>query len=171
MIYYLSLGSNMGDREDHLRKAVSFLRSIGDIKKISSVYETTPVSMNHGYDNFYNIVICIEIKLIPDILLSKIKRFEESMGRNIEDSHNLPRKIDIDILMADDMVLNEKDLVIPHKEMVNRAFVLIPLNEIAPGLVHPVSSKTIRDLLKKLKTDETVIEIKDFYLCWTIFEC
>ena len=165
MIYYLSLGSNMGDREDHLRKAVSFLRSIGDIKKISSVYETTPVSMNRGYDNFYNIVICIEIKLIPDILLSKVKRFEKSMGRNIEDSHNLPRKIDIDILMAGDMVLNERDLVIPHKEMVNRAFVLIPLNEIAPALVHPVSSKTIRDLLKKLKTDETVIEIKDFYLC------
>jgi len=164
MIYYLSLGSNMGDRKDQLRKAVSFLKSIGDIKKISSVYETTPVSMSHGYGNFYNIAICIEIKLIPDILLSKIKRFEESTGRNTKDSHNLPRKIDIDILMVEDMVLNEKDLVIPHKEMVNRAFVLIPLNEIAPGLVHPVSFKTIRYLLKKLKTDETVIKIKDLYL-------
>ena len=164
MIYYLSLGSNMGDRENNLRKAVSFLRSIGDIKKISSVYETTPVSMNHGYDNFYNIVICMKIWLTPDILLSKIKRFEESMGRNIEDSHNLPRKIDIDILMADDMIFNEKDLVIPHKEMVNRTFVLIPLNEIAPGLKHPVYSKTVRDLLKRLKTDETIIKIKDLCL-------
>ena len=98
------------------------------------------------------------------MLLLKIKRFEESMGRNIEDSHNQPRKIDVDILMADDMVLNEKDLVIPHKEMVNRAFVLIPLHEIAPDLVHPVSSKTIRDLLKKLKTDETIIKIKGLCL-------
>ena len=164
MIYYLSLGSNIGNRKDNLRKAVSFLRSIGNIKKISSVYETTPVLMSSEAANFYNLVICMKIELVPGVLLSNIKRFEESMGRDIKNSHNLSRKIDIDILLAEDLVLNEHNLIIPHKEMVDRAFILIPLNEIAPGLKHPVSSKTVRDLLKRLKTDETIIKIKDLCL-------
>ena len=106
MKYYMSLGSNLGNRKNNLQKAISFLRKKGKISKISSVYETEPVSMNISAKKFLNLVLSIESTLDPFKLLSKIKEFEKKMGRNLENSKNKPRTIDIDILIAGNQILN-----------------------------------------------------------------
>ena len=152
MIYYLSLGSNQGDKAANITNAVDFLQGIGDIEAVSSLYETEPVEMETGNENFYNLVLCIQIpsSLSPVDLLREIKEYERRMGRDIAHSHHLPRTIDIDILLAGDRVINTPELVIPHQEMTKRAFVLIPLHEIAPGVVHPVLKKPIKKILDQL---------------------
>ncbi|MCK5055731.1 MAG: 2-amino-4-hydroxy-6-hydroxymethyldihydropteridine diphosphokinase [Candidatus Aminicenantes bacterium] len=151
MNYYLSIGSNMGERKTNLDAAISFLKGIGEILRISSIYETAPLGMAPGTENFYNLVLVLKSTISPPGLLKKIKEFEKSMGRDISNSHKRPRVIDIDILLAGDVILNEKDLVIPHHEMHKRAFVLIPLAEIAPTLVHPLLRKPVKDLLQNLE--------------------
>ncbi len=149
--YYLGLGSNLGDRNINLGKAVAFLKTIGDVEQVSSAYETEPVGMAPGTENFYNQVISMKSQLAPELLLSRIKEFEMSMGRDLAHSHNWPRTIDIDILLAGDTVLNQGNLVIPHPEMHKRVFVLLPLAEIAPELMHPILKKSIKEILCQLK--------------------
>jgi 2-amino-4-hydroxy-6-hydroxymethyldihydropteridine diphosphokinase len=162
MIYYLSLGSNQGDKLDNINKAIDFLQGTGEIKEVSSLYETGPVGMEPGTENFYNLVLCIRIPSVksPVDLLREIKRFEGRMGRDIAHSHHLPRSIDIDILLAGDRVINTEELVIPHQEMTKRAFVLIPLNEIAPGVVHPVLKQPIKEILEQLPVKYQVDRVK-----------
>jgi 2-amino-4-hydroxy-6-hydroxymethyldihydropteridine diphosphokinase len=152
MIYYLSLGSNQGDKTANINKAIDFLQGIGDIQELSSLYKTEPVGMETEAENFYNLVLCMQIPslLSPVDLLREIKEFERRMGRDIAHSHNLPRIIDIDILLAGDRVINTEELVVPHQEMTKRAFVLIPLHEIAPGVVHPVLKKPVNEILHQL---------------------
>ncbi|UCH95020.1 MAG: 2-amino-4-hydroxy-6-hydroxymethyldihydropteridine diphosphokinase [Candidatus Aminicenantes bacterium] len=150
MIYYLSLGSNVGDKAANIKKAIDFLQGIGDILEVSFLYETEPVGMKNNAGDFYNLVLGVRTSLAPVDLLLQIKEFEKHMGRDIAYSHNLPRTIDIDILLAGDQVINSEELVIPHKEMTKRAFVLIPLNEIAPEVVHPVLKKPIKEILEQL---------------------
>ena len=164
MLYYLSLGSNIGSRKIYLQQAIVFLKKAGNILKISSVYETEPVSMNVPSKKFLNVVLSIEYPLDPLKLLSKIKKFEREMGRNLINSHNKPRTIDIDILMAGDLILNTEKLTIPHREMTRRAFVLIPLNEIAPELIHPVEKIPIKKILNNLKNQKRVLKINHFVL-------
>jgi len=98
MIYYLSLGSNQGDKTANITEAIDFLQGIGEIEEVSSLYETEPVGMETGTGNFYNLVLCMQIpsSLSPIDLLREIKGFERRMGRDIAHSHNLPRIIDID---------------------------------------------------------------------------
>jgi 2-amino-4-hydroxy-6-hydroxymethyldihydropteridine diphosphokinase len=151
MDYYLSMGSNMGKRKANLDAAISFLKGIGEILKVSSIYETVPVDMPPGSDNFYNQVLGLKSTVLPIGLLKEIKKFEKSMGRDMRHSHKRPRTIDIDILLAGDVILDEKNLVIPHREMHKRAFVLVPLTEIAPTLLHPLLKKPVKDLLQNLK--------------------
>jgi 2-amino-4-hydroxy-6-hydroxymethyldihydropteridine diphosphokinase len=162
MICYLSLGSNQGDKTANINKAIDFLQGLGDIEKVSSLYETEPVGMETGAENFYNLVLCMQIpsSLLPVDLLREIKRFEKRMGRDIAHSHNLPRTIDIDILLAGDRVINTKELVIPHQEMTKRAFVLIPLNEIAPEVVHPVLNKPLKEILERLPAKYKMYNVK-----------
>lgn len=152
MIYYLSLGTNQGDKITNINKAIDFLRGIGDIEEVSSLYETEPVGMGTGIENFYNLVLYMQIpsSLSPFDLLREIKEFERRMGRDIAHSHYLPRTIDIDILLAGEQVINTEELVIPHQEMTKRAFVLIPLNEIAPEVVHPLLKKPVKKILQQL---------------------
>jgi 2-amino-4-hydroxy-6-hydroxymethyldihydropteridine diphosphokinase len=161
-LFYLSLGSNQGDKIANINKAIDFLQGIGIIEEVSSLYETEPVGMEAGTGNFYNLVLCVQIpsSLSPVDLLREIKEFERRMGRNIAHSHNLPRIIDIDILLAGDRVINTEELVIPHQEMTKRAFVLIPLSEIAPEVVHPVLNKSIKELLHQLPAKNKMPRVK-----------
>lgn len=136
-IAYLSLGSNLGDRLKQLRDAARLIESFKGIKieKISSVYETEPVG-NVPQENFYNLVIKIKTDLLPYRLLEIAQIVERQFGRKREARWG-PRTLDIDILLYDSVVINEKDLIIPHPEMCNRAFVLVPLLEIEPDLKMP----------------------------------
>jgi 2-amino-4-hydroxy-6-hydroxymethyldihydropteridine diphosphokinase/dihydroneopterin aldolase/2-amino-4-hydroxy-6-hydroxymethyldihydropteridine diphosphokinase len=149
MLYYLALGSNMGDRLAHIRQAIAFLKTIGTVSKISSIYETSPVGMAPGVGNFYNLVLSFRGDLSPHDLLETVKDFEKRMGRDITDSHHKPRTIDIDILLAEDRIIDSETLTIPHKKMHRRAFVLVPLNEIAPDVIHPVLKKKIKECLRR----------------------
>ena len=157
MLYYLALGSNMGDRLSNIRRATAFLKTIGTVLKVSSIYETLPVAMAPGAENFYNLVLCLDSHLSPHDLLKAAKEFEKKMGRDVTSptaSHNKPRTMDIDILLAGDRVIDTRELAIPHKEMHNREFVLVPLNEIAPAAIHPVLKQRITEILSRLKTPE-----------------
>ena len=154
-IIYLSLGSNLGDRLFNLRTAISLLPP--NIKPLaqSSIYETAP----WGYTdqpNFLNLVIKANTALDPQSLLTFINDIEVSMGRQ-ETFRFGPRLIDLDILFYDDLVLDLPELTIPHPRLTERAFVLVPLVEIAPDLLHPVLGKTIHQLKPSL--DNTGIKI------------
>lgn len=150
MRYYLALGSNMGDRLSNMQRATAFLKTIGTVLKVSSIYETFPVAMAPGAGNFYNQVLCLDSDLSPHDLLKAAKEFEKSMGRDVTTpaaSHNKPRTMDIDILLAEDRIIDTEDLTVPHKEMHRRDFVLVPFNEIAAGVIHPVLKQSIAEIL------------------------
>jgi 2-amino-4-hydroxy-6-hydroxymethyldihydropteridine diphosphokinase len=159
MKYYLSLGSNLGDKKANLIAAITFLKGVGKINNISSLYKTSPVKMPENSGVFFNLVLEMQTKYTPEKFLSMIKKFEKKSGRKRRKQGYESRVIDIDILLADLAIKKKKRVVIPHPEMVNRAFVLIPLNEIAPNLVHPVLNKSIKEILIDLKSSETVVKI------------
>ncbi|MFC2002584.1 2-amino-4-hydroxy-6-hydroxymethyldihydropteridine diphosphokinase [Chloroflexota bacterium] len=146
---YLSLGSNMGNRQDNLNWALDLLSQRLRVEKVSSVYDTEPVG-NINQPRFLNLVCEAYTRLAPAGLLTLAKTIEVKLGR--VGRSNAPRPIDIDILLHGDQVIETPELVIPHPRLQERAFVLIPLAEIAPDLVHPVSGKTIEELKKALAT-------------------
>lgn len=156
MKYVLSLGSNKGDRYQFIKSGVKFLSGLGTILSESSIYETSPVGMGDNAGSFLNSAIILDSGLKPDILLTQIKKFEQNAGRDLKHSHLQPREIDIDILFAGDLMINTPFLTIPHREIVNRKFILEPLNEIIPEYKHPVSGISIRELLNSLISDEKV---------------
>jgi 2-amino-4-hydroxy-6-hydroxymethyldihydropteridine diphosphokinase len=151
---YLSLGSNVGDRDANLRDAIRRLEAVGSIVAVSSFYETEPVEFT-AQDWFLNCVVRLETERTPLDLLKSILEIEQSMGRRR--MHNKgPRNIDIDILLFDDSVVNATDLTIPHPAMHQRRFVLAPLAEIAPNLEHPVMHKTAKELLEALPVGQAI---------------
>lgn len=142
---YLALGSNLGNRKENLKEAIAALSPQLDVKAKSHVYETPP----WGYENqqkFYNQVLKAQTYLEPEPLLKHLKRLETALGRKVS-FQNGPRLIDIDILLYDDLVLNTPLLTIPHPRMHERAFVLLPMMDIAPDLVHPVAKKSVREMV------------------------
>jgi GTP cyclohydrolase IV len=145
---YLALGSNIENRQDYLAAAIARLREVIDLHSISSIYETEPV----GYleqPSFLNMVCSGETDLSPHELLKYVKELESSSGRR-PTFRNGPRTIDIDILLYDQLKIEQEDLVIPHPRMSTRAFVLVPLAEIAPAIREPASGQTIQALLAKV---------------------
>ncbi len=155
---YLSLGSNIGDRKKNIAEAIDSLEKAGiRIKKKSALYETEPVGIKEQ-ENFYNMCLAAETELEPEDLLKKIKEIEAKIGR-LPSQRWGPRIIDIDILFYNNIIFENEDLKIPHPEILNRKFVLIPMAEIAGDYVHPVINSKIKDILKNSNLIEKVIKI------------
>lgn len=135
----------MGNREEHLRTAIERLRAVVNVLRISPVYETDPVDFTEQR-RFLNLVLEAETDLFPMQLLARTVRVERELGR-VRTVDKGPRTIDIDILLYGKAVVRSGCLEIPHPRMTERRFVLAPLADLAPDLRHPVSRKTIRELL------------------------
>ena len=148
---YLSLGSNLGNRQDNLNKALELLSQRLKVEKVSSTYDTEPVG-NIEQPRFLNLACQVYTTLAPMELLALAIGIELKLGRTLGRA-NAPRPIDIDILLYGDQVIETPELVIPHPRLTERAFVLIPLAEIAPDLVHPVNGKTVKELMKAATTE------------------
>jgi 2-amino-4-hydroxy-6-hydroxymethyldihydropteridine diphosphokinase len=156
---YISAGSNIGERKTNLEFALSALARQTPVRKVSSFFETEPV----GYRNqawFLNIAVEIETRLDPIDLLHLCNRIEESCGR-VRTFPNAPRTLDLDILLYDDLVMSEEVLTIPHPHLAERRFVLEPLAQIAPDLLHPVLKKSIRSLLEECPDNSGVKLLRD----------
>jgi len=142
---YLALGTNLEDRAANLKEAIASLTPQMVLKAKSHVYETPP----WGYEDqpkFLNQVVMVQTYLEPEQLLKHIKRLEVALGRKAS-FPNGPRLIDIDILFYDDLVLNTSILTIPHPRLQERGFVLLPLMDIAPDLVHPETKKSVSEMV------------------------
>lgn len=153
-IVYLALGSNLGDRQENLKQAISSLTPQMTVKAKSHVYETPP----WGYADqpkFLNQVVKAETYLEPEPLLKHLKRLEVALGRQTT-FQNGPRLIDIDLLFFDELVLNTPILTLPHPRLHERGFVLLPMMDIAPDLFHPVIQKSIRELAASSNLDGIV---------------
>ncbi len=157
-LVYLSLGSNVGDREAQLRDAVARLGAAGRVVALSSVYETEPVELT-GQPWFLNCAVALETEKSPEELMTAILDIEQEMGRR-RVLRKGPRSIDIDILLFGGTIMDSTELTIPHPAMHQRRFVLEPLAEIAPELQHPVLKKTIRELLDALPPGQAVRRVQ-----------
>jgi 2-amino-4-hydroxy-6-hydroxymethyldihydropteridine diphosphokinase len=158
-VAYLCLGSNLGEREENLDQALTLLSLKVNLDKVSSIYETEPVPIQNRDKEqplFLNLVCRITTNLPPEELLHFAKEIETRIGRVPSEQINSPRPIDIDILFYDNKIMETQNLTIPHPRLKDRAFVLIPLAEIAPALVHPKLDKNIAQLANDVKGQKGV---------------
>lgn len=153
---YLSLGSNLGDREANLREAIAHLGALGKVSRVSALYETEPVEVSGQQPWFLNCAAAVETELTPLEFLKRLLAIELAMGRKRTEPKG-PRTIDMDIIFFGDEVLDTKELSLPHPAMQHRRFVLEPLAEIAPEARHPVLRRTVRELLNSLPADSGAI--------------
>jgi 2-amino-4-hydroxy-6-hydroxymethyldihydropteridine diphosphokinase len=147
---YLALGSNLGDRSANLRTALAALPPKVKVQTLSPIYETPPWGVT-DQPAFLNMVLRGKTRLTPTNLLKYVKSLETSLGR-LPTIRYGPRLIDIDILFYDDLVLDTPELILPHPRLHERAFVLVPLADLAPALVHPRLGKPVRELLRAVDT-------------------
>lgn len=153
---FIITGGNLGDKKKNLEYAAKQVESkVGHIVQQSSIYESESWGIT-DQPTFYNQVLAVQTTLFPEEIMQLLLKIEEEMGRK-RTIKNASRIIDIDILFFNNEVLQSKNVEIPHKEIPNRRFVLAPLNEIAPGHIHPVLNKSIHELLAECKDD---LEVK-----------
>jgi 2-amino-4-hydroxy-6-hydroxymethyldihydropteridine diphosphokinase len=155
----IALGANLGDRLATLTDSVRQIGRLGSIVAVSSLYDTEPV----GYSDqprYLNGVLLLETGLEPDELLDALQRIEHDLGR-VRSFRNAPRTLDLDLLFHGNRVMQTDRLTVPHPRLHERAFVLVPLSELAPDLVHPVLGKPIRELLKALPDHGGVVPSED----------
>jgi 2-amino-4-hydroxy-6-hydroxymethyldihydropteridine diphosphokinase len=151
-VAYVALGSNMGDRQAHLERALKLIAEIKEtvVKKTSKFKSTQPEGVSEGQEDYLNGVTCLETELGPIDLLEKLQIIERKMGR-MQKGNKASRPIDLDILIYDnDVIIKGKTLTIPHSRLHERRFVLEPLADLAPDWVHPVAKKTASKLLEDL---------------------
>jgi 2-amino-4-hydroxy-6-hydroxymethyldihydropteridine diphosphokinase len=158
-IVYLSLGSNLGDRQANLQAAIRALGKLGEVRAVSSFYETEPVEMARQ-PWFLNCAVGLETELMPRQLLAALLGIERQMGRQRRLPKG-PRIIDIDILLFGNSLVETRGLTIPHPAMHERRFVLEPLAEIAPEARHPALKKTVSELKNALPPGAAVKKTSD----------
>ena len=158
---YLSIGSNIGNSLQNIQNAVNLIAiNIGAIITVSSVYKTA--SWGFKGKDFLNICLRLSTNLQPEVLLEKLLKIEQELGRVRDNSKSYKdRIIDIDILLFDDEIIFSKKLIVPHKSMLDRKFVMVPLAEIAPNLKHPINKKTTLINLQEICKDNAAIEKLD----------
>ncbi len=152
---YIELGSNLGDRLQLITKATELLEDLCDPVSVSSIYETDPVDMVSEHP-FLNMVIAADTLLDPSEFLAQLKKIEERLGRK-PNTHHQDRPIDCDILLYEGLIYRNSMVTIPHPQMDQRRFVLVPFAEIAPNVIHPLRRLTIRELLEQC-TDRHRVE-------------
>jgi 2-amino-4-hydroxy-6-hydroxymethyldihydropteridine diphosphokinase len=156
---YLSLGSNQGDKQKNIQAAVNQIsEKVGHVTKVSSIYKTH--SLGFEGNDFFNICIEIATSLNPESLIKNVLQIETELGRKRTDTLNYQNRIiDIDVLLFDDDILFYDDLKVPHPRMLERKFVLVPLAEIAPDIIHPIVKKTILICLQNCNDNSEIIKI------------
>ena len=145
---YLGLGTNLGDKEQNLRMSIKKIEErIGNVVSLSAFYATAPWGFS-SENSFLNAAVCVETTLLPLQVLEETQRIERELGRTEKSVNGLyaDRLIDIDLLLYDDRVMDAEGLILPHPLMTERRFVMEPLSEIAPDVVHPVLHKTTKEL-------------------------
>ena len=148
---YIGLGSNIGDRVRYLVDATDAFRELGNITAQSNVYETEPFGVPSPQNPYLNMVISLETVLVPGVLLHRLRLIETRLNR-VRYGRNEPRTIDLDILFYGDQTIDSPALSIPHPRLHERAFVLVPLSEIAPDFWHPTLERSVRELGAEVPT-------------------
>lgn len=150
-VAYIGLGTNLGDRIANLKSALDALDSLGVLIAASSVYETEPVDVDDIQPSYLNMTVALETRLSPHALLRELLEIERVNGR-VRKRQNEARTLDLDILLMGDLILNTDELTVPHPRTHERAFVMVPLAEIAPDAVHPILERTASEIAANLDT-------------------
>jgi len=154
---FISIGSNLGDKEAYCRKAAEEMASFSDIVKLSSLYETEPVE-NQDQPNFINAAIQISTELSPHELLKVLNGIENKLGRVRQEKRG-PRTMDLDIIFYGNLIVEDDDLIIPHPRAHIRKFVLVPVCEIDPELIYPGLGVTLIEVLQQIADSEKVVKL------------
>jgi 2-amino-4-hydroxy-6-hydroxymethyldihydropteridine diphosphokinase len=158
-IAFIGIGSNVGDSAHNIKSSIELISKLpnSNVEKVSSLYETLPFG-DVEQENYFNAVIKISTKFDPHELFAELKIIEQKLGRIKREKWG-PREIDLDILFFNDLIISDEIITLPHKGIIYRDFVMIPLIEIEPEIVHPVFNKQIIDFVTELKTKNIVDKI------------